>query len=77
METKRENWKRKPHFTGQHGNGHGNENHAGKETKGTKTPSLVSMAGGWQRNLFEPLQKGSLTIWHRFSVSSIKLISAY
>jgi hypothetical protein len=35
------------------------------------------MAGGWQRNLFEPVQKGSLTTWHRLSVSSIKLISAY
>jgi hypothetical protein len=52
METNRKNWKRNPHFYGQHGNGRGNENHAGMETKGTKTPSLVSMAGGWQRNLF-------------------------
>jgi hypothetical protein len=77
METNRKNWKRKPHFTGQHGNEHGNENHAGKETKGTKTPSLVSMAGGWQRNLFTPFKTGRLTIWHRLSVSSIKLISAY
>ena len=57
METKHKNWKRKPHFTGQHGNEHGNENHAGKETKGTKTPSLVS-TGGWQRNLFPPFKVG-------------------
>lgn len=33
METKHENWKRKPHFYGQHGNERGNENHAGMETK--------------------------------------------
>lgn len=77
METNRKNWKRKPHFYGQHGNGHGNENHAGMETKGTKTPSLVSMAGGWQSNLLRPFKAGSLTIGHRLSVSSIKLISAY
>jgi hypothetical protein len=76
METNRKNWKRKPHFTGQHGNEHGNENHAGKETKGTKPPSLVS-TGRRQRNLFPPLKKGSLTISHRLSVSSITLISAY
>jgi hypothetical protein len=77
METKRKNWKRNPHFYGQHGNGRGNENHAGMETKGTKTPSLVSMAGGWLRNLFPPFKTGRLPIGHRLSVSSINLISAY
>jgi len=77
METKHKNWKRKPHFTGQHGNGHGNENLAGMETKGTKTPSLVSLAGGWQRNLFPPFKAGSLTDAHPFPMCSLFVISAY
>lgn len=42
METNCKNWKRKPHFTGQYGNGRGNENHADMETKGPKNWSLVS-----------------------------------
>ena len=76
METKRKNWKRSRKRLCKLETGrkrkpsqHGNE-------RLEKTVSRFH-AGGWPRNLFRPIHKGSWTVGHRFSVSSINLISAY